>query len=183
MTTQKTTKSFSQSLAFSLMLTISIAGSVAAHTRVSPSISANAAAIQEGNIYTIKEAGLQFEIPKGWKVEKDGDNIIVSFEDGAASVTFVVEERYQDVVTGMKSGLKEKLTELKSDGEAKQDTHNGMTHISESGAGLLKEVKVTWRIDVLKATKNVTILTFGVEKILEAHGEEYAKFVSSIKKT
>ena len=82
----------------------------------------------------------------------------------------------------MKSGLKEKLTEMKTEGEPKEDTHNGMTHIEENGSGLLKGVKVTWSIDVLKATKNVTILTFGIDSILDAHGPEYAKFVSSIKK-
>lgn len=138
---------------------------------------------RDSSIFTIKEAGLQFEVPKGWKPEtQDNGNIFVSVEDGAASVTFVVEDKYDEVVAGMKSGLKEKLTSLTSDGAAKQDTHNGMTHISESGTGQLNGAKITWSIDVLKAGKNVTLLTFGIEKVLQSHIDEYLRLVNSIKK-
>jgi len=176
MTTRTTAKSFSAIIAFAILLTISTAYSASARTPT-------AAASQDSSVHTIKEAGLQFEVPKGWKVEEqENGNVVVSFEDGAASATFVIEDNYQDVVKGMKSGLKEKLTEMKSDGEPKQTTHNGMTHIEEAGSGLLNGVKVTWSIDVLKATKNVTILTFGIDAILDSHGAEYGKFVNSIKK-
>ncbi len=82
----------------------------------------------------------------------------------------------------MKGGLKEQLTDMKSDGESKEDAHNGMTHISQSGSGLLRGVQVIWSIDVLKASKNITILTFGIDAIMKAHVAEYEKFVKSIKK-
>ena len=141
------------------------------------------AAAQTPDIHTIKDAGLQFELPKGWKAEtQENGNIFVSFEEGAGSVTFVVEDDYVGVVSGMKSGLKERLGELKFDGEPKQNTHNGLGHISETGTGLMEKIKITWSIDVLKATKNVTMLTFGVEDVLQKHIDEYEKFVGSIKK-
>ena len=178
----KVNRSICAAIAFAFCLTILIADSVAAYSRIPPAPSA-ATTAQDPDIHTIKDAGLQFDLPHGWKAETQANGqIFVSFEDGAASVTFLVEDKYEDAVTGMKSGLKEQLTELKSDGEPKTDTHNGMTHISESGSGLLKEAKVTWSIDVLKATKNVTILTFGIDSIMEAHAAEYTKFVKSIKK-
>ena len=140
--------------------------------------------LQDSNIYTIKEVGIQFEVPKGWKaeVDKDSNNVVLSVEGGAVTITFVVEEKYADVVAGMKDGLKEKLTDMKSDGEPKQDTIGGMVHIGETGAGMLKDHPINWSIDVLKATKNVTILTFGIQKIMEAHADEYGKWVTSIKK-
>jgi hypothetical protein len=138
---------------------------------------------QDNNLYTIKDAGLQFEVPKGWKAEVDKDNnVVLSVEDGAVSVTFVVEEEYKDVVAGMKQGLKERLTEMKSDGDPQQDTHNGMSHTAEGGTGLLKNSPIRWRVDVLKAGKPVTILTFGIAKVLDAHIDDYAKLVTSIKK-
>ena len=178
----KVNRSLCAAIAFAFCLTILIADSVAAYRRI-PSAPNAAATAQDPDIHTIKDAGLQFELPQGWKAETQANGqIFVSFEDGAASVTFLVEDKYEETITGMKSGLKEQLTELKSDGEPTTDTHNGMTHISESGSGLLKEAKVTWRIDVLKATKNVTILTFAIDSIMEAHTAEYAKFVKSIKK-
>jgi len=152
---------------------------------VSRSVLPTVSKLQDSNIYTIKEAGIQFEIPKGWKaeVDKDSNNVILSVEGGAVTITFVVEEKYADVVAGMKDGLKEKLTDMKSDGESKQDTIGGMVHIAEAGAGMLKDHPVIWSIDVLKATKNVTILTFGIQKTMEAHGDEYGKWVTSIKKS
>jgi hypothetical protein len=136
---------------------------------------------QDNNIYTIKDAGLQFEIPKGWKTEVD-KNVVLSIEDGAATITFVVEDEYKLVIAGMKDKLKEELTEMKSTSEPKEDTHNGMTHIGESGTGMIKGVPINWSIDVIKAGKPVTVLTFGIQSILESHGEEYHKFVTSLKK-
>jgi hypothetical protein len=158
-----------------LTLTLSIAALPGASAKV---------ATQDSNIYTIKEAGLQFEVPKGWKVEVDNTskNVVVSVEDGAVSVTFVVEDDYAGVLTGMKQGLGERLTEMKSDGDQQHDTHNGMTHIAETGTGQLKGNAVRWSIDVLKAGKPVTILTFGLTKVMDAHVEEYTKLVVSMKK-
>ena len=168
-------RSFAAGFALLLLLT----SAAAAGSGVSP---APPAASQDPDIHVIKEAGLQFELPKGWTAETRPDGqIFLSFEGGAGTVTFLVADKYEDAVTGMKAGLKEQLTELKSDGEPKTDTHNGMTHIGESGSGLMKGVKITWRIDVLKARTNVTILTFGIDTIIEAHGAEYGKFVNSLK--
>ena len=63
---------------------------------------------QDSSIRTIKDAGLQFEMPKGWNVEtQENGNVVLSVDDGAASVTFVVEDKYDEVVAGMKSGLKD----------------------------------------------------------------------------
>jgi hypothetical protein len=178
-------------LLLTFVLAPSVLGATLAGTAIAPGRSTatrGAATVggtsQESTIYTIKEAGIQFEIPKGWKVEVDKDtkNVVLSIEGGAVTVTFVVEDHYADVVTGMKDGLKEKLADMKIDGAPKEDTHNGMTHIAESGAGMIKDQPVGWSIDVLKATKNVTILTFGITKTMEAHGEEYGKWVMSIKK-
>ncbi|MDX6711236.1 MAG: hypothetical protein QOH96_2252 [Blastocatellia bacterium] len=141
----------------------------------------NVPGTQDSNIYTIKDAGLQFEIPKGWKSEVD-KNVVLSIEDGAATITFVVEDEYKLVIAGMKEKLKEELADMKSTSASKEDIHNGMTHISESGTGTIKGVPITWSIDVIKASKPVTVLTFGIQSILESHTEEYLKFVASIKK-
>jgi len=144
-------------------------------------LSSSVPGTQDNNIYTIKDAGLQFEIPKGWKSEVD-KNVVLSIEDGAATITFVVEDEYKLVIAGMKEKLKEELADMKSTSASKEDTHNGMTHIGESGTGMIKGVPITWSIDVIKASKPVTVLTFGIQSILESHSEEYLKFVASIKK-
>jgi hypothetical protein len=159
---------------------LSIPHSLAAGPRVSMQTGGSA----QPDIRAITSAGLQYELPKGWKAEnQENGNVFLTFEDGAANVTFVLEENYPGVVEGMKGGLKEKLTDMKFDGAAREDTHNGMKHISESGTGMMGGVKVTWSIDVLKATKHVTVLTFGVEEVLQKHSDEYEKFINSLKKS
>ena len=180
MTANKPNRSFVAIFAFSLLLSFSY--SVAARSRVATTANVTPAAFQNPAIYPIKDAGLQFEAPKGWKVETTDGNVVLSVADGALSVTLLVEDDYEQAMTGMKSALKEKLTELKPDGERKTETHNGMIHIEEAGTGLMKGVKITWSIDVLKAARNVTILTFGIDSVFEAHSEEYLKFVTSLKK-
>jgi hypothetical protein len=181
MTANKTKQALTSIIAVALILSISY--TAAARSPLSQGVSAAPGTQQAPDIHTIKDAGLQFELPKGWKAEtQDNGNLVVSCEDGAVNVTFLVEDQYKEVVEGMKSGLKQKLTDVKSQGEAKEDTHNGMTHISESGTGMMEGLKITWSIDVLKATKNVTLLTFGVESILQTHIDEYLKLVGSLKK-
>ena len=138
----------------------------------------------EPDVRAITSVGLQYELPEGWTAEnQENGSVFLTFENGLCNVTFVFDENYPGVVDGMKSGLKEQLTDVKSDGAAKEDTHNGMKHISERGSGMMKAVKVIWSIDVLESTKHVTILTFGVEEILQKHSDEYAKFISSLKKS
>ncbi len=181
MTKNKTNKLLPAIMAFGLMLSNTY--SAAARSCFSPGTDETPATPQDPDVHVIKDAGLQFELPKGWKATtQENGNLFVSFEEGAASATFVVEDNYADVVSGMKGGLKEQLTDMKSDGESKEDAHNGMTHISQSGSGLLRGVQVIWSIDVLKASKNITILTFGIDAIMKAHAAEYEKFVKSIKK-
>jgi len=168
-----------QALLLAFVLTLSAFG--ATHPGFVNELHFNVPGMQDNNIYTIKDAGLQFEIPKGWKTEVD-KNVVLSIEDGAATITFVVEDEYKLVIAGMKEKLKEELTDMKSTSASKEDIHNGMTHISESGTGTMKGVPITWSIDVIKASKPVTVLTFGIESILESHTEEYLKFVASFKK-
>jgi hypothetical protein len=166
-----------------IALTLSLSSSMMARPRAS-SIQQTAAKAEQPDIHTLDSIGLQFELPKGWKAEtQENGNVFLTFEEGAGNVTFVFDENYTEVVEGMKSGLKDKLKDLKFDGAAKENTHNGMKHISESGSGMMEGVKINWSIDVLKATKHVTLLTFGLEEVLQKHMDEYVKFVSSLKRS
>lgn len=181
MTTMRTHEIFTVTIAIAFIVSTSYAHN--AQPRAVSDSAIVTSLSQQSDIQTIGGAGLQFELPKGWKAETQANgNVFVTMEDGAANITFVIENDYAGVIEGMKNGLKEQLTDLKSNGAAKEDTHNGMSHLSESGSGLMKALKITWSIDVLKADKNVTMLTFGVEDVLKRHSDEYEKFVRSLKK-
>ena len=150
---------------------------------VSASVRNDMVATLDDEVYTLKEAGLQFVIPSGWKQSIDADkNVVLSFGDGSATVTMMTEDEYAAVMAGMKKGLHDNLTEFKTEGEPSKDKFAGMDHISETGTGKAKTIPIRWRIDVLQATKNVVILTYGPTKEIDAHSEDYGKFVSSIKR-
>jgi hypothetical protein len=180
------THKFGKSIRAIILLSLTLSFAVATMARSTSSFSKAGAVKSHLNVevFTIKEAGLQFDVPPGWKIEVDreSNNVVLSVDDGAITVTFMTEDKFEEVVAGMKSGLKEKLPDLKSDGERKQDTHNGMVHIAETGTGSITKVPIIWSIDVLKATRAVTILTFGIKKNMEEHGDDYAKLVNSFKK-
>src|SRR5215203_1460554 len=108
-----------------LALSLSIPYSLAA----GPLISRQTHAAQQPDVRATS-AGLQYELPKGWKAENQPDgNVFITFEDGACSITLMFHDDYAAIVEGMKSGLKDQLTDIKFDGASKEDTHNGMKHI------------------------------------------------------
>src|SRR6266566_3000305 len=95
-----------QAIAMQMLLLTSLIAACSpgmASPRNSRAIRSGNGTSQERTVYTIKEAGIEFEIPKGWKRDED-KNLVLSIEDGAVSLTFIVEDDYKSIVTGMKSG-------------------------------------------------------------------------------
>ena len=138
----------------------------------------------DNEIYSHKEAGIQFELPKGWKVKPDGDVVTVATADDSLSIVFWVpdEDTFDATVKALDKELDKTLENVKTTDRGKEDTHNGMPHYSKSGTGEVDGVTIEWSVDVLAAKKSVIILTFAAPGIAEKHGDEYAKFVSSVKK-
>ena len=135
------------------------------------------------NVRQIKNAGIQFEKPKLWSETTDkGKRTVLLIEDGMVSITFAVEEKFEELIAGLKSGLPEGNTEVWTDAERTQDIHNGMKHIRESGYVVRKGARVTWIIDVYESRKNVIMFTFGSQTTFQEHTDEYAKFLNSITK-
>ena len=135
------------------------------------------------DVRKIDDAGIQFEVPKGWTAETDKNKrIVLSIEGGIVNITFAVEAKYEELIAGMKSGLIENSSDFATDGEPIEDDHNGMKHIRESGYVIRKERRVMWRIDVYEARKNVTVLTYGSPEVFQKHIDEYERFLSSIRR-
>ena len=135
------------------------------------------------DVRKINDAGIQFEVPKGWMAETDKHGrIVLSIESGIVNITFAVEAKYEELIAGMKSGLIADNTDFATDGGPIQDDHNGMKHIRESVYVIRKGRRVMWMIDVYESRKNVTVLTFGSPTIFQKHIDEYERFFKSIKR-
>jgi predicted Zn-dependent protease len=139
---------------------------------------------QEGKTFTHKEAGVQFELPNGWKAKPDGEVITVSTADDALQMVFWVpdENTFDAAVKDLDKELSKTIKNIKTTDKGTSDTHNGMPHFSEGGTGEVEGTTIEWSVDVLAAKKVVIILTFAAPGIVEKHAEEAAKFIASIKK-
>jgi hypothetical protein len=139
---------------------------------------------QENRLFSHKEAGVQFELPKGWKAKPDGEVITVSTADDSLQMVFWVpdEDTFDAAVKDLDKELAKTIKNIKTTDKGTSDTHNGMPHFSEGGTGEVNGVTIEWSVDVLAARKAVVILTFAAPGVAEKHAEEALKFITSIKK-
>ena len=144
----------------------------------------SAAFTQGGETYSHKEAGIQFELPKGWKAKPDGETVTVSTPDDSLQMVFWVpdEDTFEAAVKALDKELDKTIKNLKTTGKPLEDTHNGMPHYAQSGTGEVSGVTIEWNVDVLAAKKVVLILSFAAPGAWEKHADDAAKFISSIKK-
>lgn len=139
---------------------------------------------QENRFFSHKEAGVQFELPKGWKAKPDGEVVTVSTADDSLQMVFYVpdEDTFDAAVKDLANELGKTVKNVKTTDKGTADTHNGMPHFSQGGTGEVNGTTIEWSVDVLAAKKVVIILTFAAPGIAEKHAEEAAKFIASIKK-
>jgi predicted Zn-dependent protease len=154
-----------------------------ATTAFAHSLPANTSAAAD-KTYTHEEGGIQFDAPDGWKSEVDGDVLTLSAPDDSISIVFWVPEA--DTFDAALEALEEELTKMvkniKLDGEAKTDTHNGMKHAGLTGSGQIEGADVLWSVDLLLGKKPVIALTFASPGNFEKQAEGYSNLVKSIKK-
>ena len=139
---------------------------------------------QDNRHFSHKEAGVAFELPKGWKAKPDGEVITVSTADDSLQMVFWVpaEDTFDAAVKDLDKELDKTIKNIKTTDKGTSDTHNGMPHFSAGGTGEVNGVTIEWSVDVLAAKKVVIILTFAAPGIAEKHADEAVQFISSIKK-
>lgn len=162
-----------------------VAAGKASGIPAAPNATASLAA-PRGEVYTHEAGGVQFELPKGWKAEPDGEQITVSpADDSIGMVLWVASENtFEAAVEALGDELEKQIKnpKLDGDGEPKEDTHNGMPHVSLSGSGTIEGRHALWSVDLLMAKKPVIVLTFAAPEEFKKHAADFAKLVDSIKK-
>lgn len=139
---------------------------------------------QDNRHFSHKEAGVEFELPKGWKAKPDGEVITVSTADDSLQMVFWVpdDDTFDAAVKDLDKELEKTIKNIKTTDKGTSDTHNGMPHFSTGGTGQVNGVTIEWSVDVLSAKKTVIILTFAAPGIAEKHADEAVQFINSIKK-
>src|SRR5260370_31724890 len=92
---------------------------------------------QEDRHFSHKEAGVEFELPKGWKAKPDGEVITVSTADDSLQMVFLVPEgnTFDAAVKDLDKELSKTIKNVKTTDKGTSDTHNGMPHFSQHGTG------------------------------------------------
>ena len=92
---------------------------------------------QEDRLYRHKEAGVQFELPKGWKANPDGEVITVATADDSLQMVFWVpdENTFDAAVKDLDKEIGKTIKNVKITDKGTSDTHNGMPHFSTGGTG------------------------------------------------
>ena len=145
---------------------------------------AAANALAADKTFKHEEGGIQFDAPAGWKSEAEDDQITVSAPDDSISIVLWVPEAdtFDAALDALDEELAKMVKNIKIDGEAKTDTHNGMRHAGLTGSGKIEGADVLWSVDLLMAKKPVIALTFASPGNFEKHAGDYSKLVKSIKK-
>ena len=141
--------------------------------------------VQNPDVFTHEEAGVQFQLPKGWKAKPDGEVITASSADDALQVVFWVpdEATFEAAVKELDKEISKTVKNMKTTEKPAQDTLNGMPHYGEVGTGEVNGATIVWSVDVLGAKKPLIILTFAAPNLFEKNADAYEKLLSSIKKT
>lgn len=141
-------------------------------------------AYQDPDVFTHPGAGVQFQLPKGWKAKPDGEVITVSSADDSLQVIFWVpdENTFEAAVKELDKELSKTIKNSKTEGKPTEDVLNGMKHYGETGTGEVEGVTIVWSVDVLGAKKPLMILTFAAPQLFEKNADAYEKLLSSIKK-
>ncbi len=112
-----------------IILCLALASSVIAGVVSAKRITKSSAQVtQENRFFTHKEAGVQFELPRGWKAKPDGEVITVSTADDSLQMVFWVpdEDTFDAAVKDLDTELGKTVQKIKTTDKGTSDTHNGM---------------------------------------------------------
>jgi predicted Zn-dependent protease len=171
-------------LTISLCLALAVISMLLLAASAKPIGASTAPVTQDNRVFSHKEAGVQFELPKGWKAKPEGEVVTVATADDSLQMVFWVpdEDTFDAAVKDLDKELDKTIKNVKTTDKGTSDTHNGMPHFSEGGTGEVDGTTIEWSVDVLAAKKVVIILTFAAPGVAGKHAEEAAKLIASIRK-
>ncbi len=137
------------------------------------------------NTIIVKEAGVQYEVPQGWRTQVHKDATQVTSPDGGVSIIIglAVNDNTEAMIAGLKDYLKQDYRNFKVGGDLQKEEINGLRALIENGTGETNEGLMEWNIAVLIGGKRpIVAFTVAEQKAFRASQGDYIKLVQSIKK-
>lgn len=138
------------------------------------------------NVYTHAEAGIQFEVPKDWKVDVDDEVLTAAPADSSVSISFWVpkEASVEQALDALDAELGKVMKDIKTTSKPETGKLNGMTTHNIEGTATFKEngANLEWSAHLIEAKKPVYALTFAAPGLYDSHQKEINELANSIKK-
>jgi predicted Zn-dependent protease len=138
------------------------------------------------NQIVLPEAGVQYEIPAGWRTEPHKDALQITSPDGGVSIIIglAVNDNTEAMIAGLKEYLKKDYQNFKAGNDLQKENINDLRAVIENGSGETSEGVMEWNIVVLIGGKRPIIaFTVAEQKAFRNSQGDYIKLVQSIKKT
>jgi hypothetical protein len=131
-------------------------------------------------------AQVTIEVPKNWKVKKDGEAVTMTdkTEDIAVAVLVVDSGDLKGAVERLDKKLSKTISNLKWDDKGKKVELNGMKGIVLDGSGKMDGKKVDLSVlllDTPSKSKDLVILAVGDDDDIDEHADELKFIFKNIK--
>jgi predicted Zn-dependent protease len=123
-----------------------------------------AAPVAQAEVFTHTTAGLQFELPDGWKTKQTGDTLEAEGPGGLPTVQFdvIADSEVADYVDGWAEGAGETFQDLEVTTDAKVETINGLKQIFSEGTAKVEGTDIEWDLTIVQGgKKTLAIMAFG----------------------
>jgi len=173
---------------FGVVVSVSLAfGQVAASKTASTTAPGTATkpAPANPNLVVVQEAGVQYEIPQGWRTQSHKDALQITSPDGGVSIIIglAVNDNTEAMIAGLKEYLKKDYQNFKAGSDLQKETINELRAVIENGSGETSEGVMEWNIVMLVGGKRPVIaFTVAEQKAFRNSQGDYIKLVQSIKK-
>ncbi len=133
--------------------------------------------------YEFTQAGLQLDLPDGWKAEIDGDLLTMSTKDEDIAITAwsVQNKEFDAAADALGTELEKVVKSCKVEGDPKPMEINGLKAVGLEGTGKIKGVDIKWLVLMVKAKTPVFFLAFAVPESLDKHSDQVMGIFQSIR--
>jgi hypothetical protein len=147
----------------------------------------------KGTLYKIDAAGVQLNVPAGWKIEKDKDGVTLSKIENdsyivialtalaADAASLTPEEQFKYFSEGVFSNASNDFKELKKT-DVSKSTQNGIDATSQSFQSKADGVDMAGLIILMNTSRPLGVFAYGTAKISDAFNGEVTQLFTSIKK-
>lgn len=156
----------------------------AANANTAPTATPASADSGEATTYTHEEAGVQFTVPAGWKIDEQGEVLTIASADDNVGIMFWVpsESDFDAAVKSIEGELDKIVKNPQFNEQPEEGTINGMRYISQSGTGEIDGKNAEWDVTILDAKKPVFVVSFFDPAVGNKHDADLTNLVKSIKK-